>query len=97
MGAIISGFSGAIIGGVIGLIIIRFIRRIEVPRDNKRRYLKFDEKSEAMRRAGNCCEECGIKENLSVHHIIPLSKGGTNDMKNLTILCRSCNSRKGNR
>ena len=32
---------------------------------------------------------------LSVDHIIPKSRGGTNDRSNLQILCIDCNSEKG--
>mgnify|MGYP002813225513 FL=1 len=31
----------------------------------------------------------------TIDHIVPLSRGGTNDLQNLTIACRSCNARKG--
>lgn len=34
---------------------------------------------------------------LTVDHIKPRSKGGTNELSNLRLLCRSCNSRKGAR
>ena len=40
------------------------------------------------------CVYCGSIENLSKDHIIPISKGGTQDPKNLIGACRSCNSSK---
>ena len=35
--------------------------------------------------------------NLSVDHIVPRKKGGTDHKDNLQLLCRACNSRKGDR
>lgn len=43
------------------------------------------------------CAHCGTSESLSVDHVIPISRGGTNDLENLQCLCRPCNSRKGAR
>lgn len=46
------------------------------------------------------CACCGRSESdvqLTVDHIIPLARGGTNYLDNLQILCKSCNSRKRDR
>lgn len=49
--------------------------------------------------ATKSCPSCG--ENFSsgnpatIEHVIPLARGGTHTRDNLTVLCRSCNSRKG--
>lgn len=49
---------------------------------------------ETYERAGFACECCGSTENLSIDHVIPMSKGGPNTKHNLQILCRSDNSKK---
>lgn len=48
-------------------------------------------------RDGWKCLHCGSKEGLSLDHIYPHSKGGSDDLDNLQTLCRPCNSRKGSR
>lgn len=37
---------------------------------------------------------CGIIHKLTVDHIKPKSKGGTNDVNNLQTLCFKCNQEK---
>ena len=43
------------------------------------------------------CLACGEKKPLTVDHVIPLSKGGTNTIENIQPLCKSCNSKKNNK
>lgn len=43
------------------------------------------------------CINCGTHKSLSVDHIVPVSKGGGNEIKNLQTLCTTCNSSKGGR
>lgn len=43
------------------------------------------------------CAYCSSKENLTLDHFIPLSKGGSNVQGNLLPACKSCNSSKNNR
>lgn len=47
---------------------------------------------------GNKCAHCGTTEKkLTVDHIVPLNKNGTNFIDNIQPLCGSCNSSKGAR
>lgn len=45
------------------------------------------------------CEICGCNDitELTVDHVIPQSYGGNDNFRNLRILCRKCNSSKGNK
>ena len=45
---------------------------------------------------GPYCESCGEEVELQVDHIIPISRGGTNDLKNLQLLCYECHQKKHN-
>ncbi len=46
---------------------------------------------------GHTCPGCGSSERLTVDHVVPLSKGGSNAADNLQPLCVRCNAAKGNR
>lgn len=61
-------------------------KRIELSRKN------------ILRRDGNRCQYCGKKApDLTIDHIVPKSRGGTDSWENLVAACVRCNNRKGNR
>jgi 5-methylcytosine-specific restriction endonuclease McrA len=43
------------------------------------------------------CIFCGTADNITVEHLIPLSRGGRHSIGNLAPSCKSCNSAKGTR
>lgn len=52
---------------------------------------EFDDLCESV---GGICLCCGKKSKLTVDHVVPLSRGGSNDISNIQPLCASCNSKK---
>jgi len=60
---------------------------------NSRRYRAHKER--VFMRDGRQCRYCGSDEEpLHIDHIIPRKAGGTHDLDNLQVLCKSCNLRK---
>lgn len=41
------------------------------------------------------CAYCGSSENLTLDHVIPQSKGGPDETKNVVCCCQTCNHDKG--
>ena len=57
-------------------------KKINLTRDN------------VLKRDDYTCVYCSSKENLTLDHIIPKSKGGLNTWENLVTACRECNRKK---
>ncbi len=50
----------------------------------------WPERSAAVVTRDKVCTKCRSTKILQAHHIVPLSKGGTNRLHNLKLLCKSC-------
>lgn len=75
--------------------VIRLINYIRIP------FSKFmstaPTRNLIMKRDGYICSYCGAKEQLTIDHILPTSKGGQNTWENMTTCCLKCNSKKGDK
>lgn len=79
------------------------IREVEAYRDallarvKKRKF--YDNREAVFRRDLGRCRYCDtrLETNYAIDHVIPKSRGGSNDLDNLVLTCKSCNSRKGAR
>lgn len=84
---------------------INLIKEIKIPKykllDEKPRLYQYNVKlwyrtiKEVFKRDNYTCQYCGqIGGKLEADHIIPFSKGGSDEMSNLITSCRKCNRQK---
>jgi 5-methylcytosine-specific restriction endonuclease McrA len=63
---------------------------------NSRKYRAHKER--VFARDGRTCRYCGSDEEpLHIDHIISRKRGGTHDLENLQVLCKSCNLSKSSK
>lgn len=64
----------------------------------KRQPIKPSIRFQVLKRDGYRCQMCGATAQdgakLEIDHIHPVSKGGSNELSNLQVLCRDCNAGK---
>lgn len=65
--------------------------RIKVPPNARKRLY------EEQQGICNGCKNHYLFKDMTLDHIVPRSRGGTNKIENLQLLCHHCNSTKGNR
>ncbi|MGE3921072.1 MAG: HNH endonuclease [Gammaproteobacteria bacterium] len=58
------------------------------------RQILIDVQREVWRRDQGKCAICQSQERLEYDHIIPFSKGGSNTVRNIQLLCENCNRKK---
>jgi 5-methylcytosine-specific restriction endonuclease McrA len=76
------------------------LKKLNKPVAAKRVPIPAKLRLEVVERDGICCHYCGaktLKSNRQCDHIIPVTKNGLNEAKNLVISCKSCNRRKSAR
>ncbi|XP_062189522.1 uncharacterized protein LOC133892645 isoform X2 [Phragmites australis] len=62
----------------------------------KRRRVKQSlSRKNILYRDGFICQYCSSGDNLTIDHVIPISRGGKWEWENLVTACSRCNSRKG--
>ncbi len=74
-------------------------RNRERKKIDERITFSWQDKNVMLVKSGGKCAHCGKllrTQNVSAEHVIPLSKGGTNDIDNLVALCPDCNEKKDN-
>ncbi len=61
------------------------------------RYISDGLRLQVLEKYDYRCAKCGSTTNLELDHKIPISRGGATSLRNLQVLCRRCNRRKGHR
>lgn len=77
------------------------VEKIKLDKKRRRKFAEaFTHQKEIrdsiLKRDNYKCVYCHSTENLTIDHIIAITKKGADDLSNLQTLCRSCNSQKNN-
>ena len=72
-------------------VVIRLNEYVHVPRPEGRRFSR----RAILARDGYRCQYCGSTRHLTIDHLVPRSRGGTNSWDNMVTSCSACNVRKG--
>jgi 5-methylcytosine-specific restriction endonuclease McrA len=75
--------------------VIRLLNYVKIPLSK----IVSHRPSKAMiyKRDNNSCQYCGSTRHLTIDHIIPKSKGGSEEWTNLVVACSKCNTKKGDK
>jgi len=70
--------------------IIRLHRYVQIP------YKKVTlPRQNIFKRDRSRCVYCGVRNNLTIDHVVPKSAGGKDTWENLVTACQKCNAKKG--
>lgn len=74
--------------------VIRLVEYVKIP---YQKLINRPTRNLIYKRDGYTCAYCGAKENLTIDHILPSSRGGQDTWENLVTACGKCNTLKGNK
>ncbi|CAI9289795.1 unnamed protein product [Lactuca saligna] len=63
----------------------------------RRRFVSLLSRKNVLARDNFTCQYCSSTMNLTIDHVIPMSRGGEWKWENLATACLSCNSKKGHK
>ena len=72
------------------------IRLIKVIRTIYRSHVPFSKRNVMVRDRFRCVY-CGVKDELTIDHVIPVSRGGKSNFENCVTACKPCNNKKDRR
>jgi len=61
----------------------------------RRTYVSAPTRRDLWQRDHGACVRCGSTADLTIDHVVPVSYGGTSELKNLQLLCKHCHGQKG--
>jgi len=85
---------------IFNLVFNRLLPKRRVYSSAPARHIPQEVKDAVWDRDGGRCVKCrkrGFGAKIHFDHIIPFSKGGSNTVENIEILCQECNLKKSNK
>jgi len=73
---------------------VEYCERRRARQESSGEKITAEEWQSVLRQFDGKCACCGSCNDVSMDHVIPLSKGGRHAIENIQPLCRSCNSKK---
>ena len=72
-----------------------YLGQYQIRRSDRRADIPPAVRAAVYERDGFACVRCGSDDDLSLDHIVPWSRGGSDTVENFQTMCRPCNSSKG--
>lgn len=75
--------------------IIRLVNYVRIP--FRSALNSYPKRKLIYKRDDYTCQYCGSVKDLTIDHVVPKSRGGSNNWDNLVSCCRKCNLKKGDK